>query len=386
MSPDWIPLDHAATTPLAPGVLEAMLPWLVDASGNPSSDHAAGRAARAAVEAARESIAAALGNGPGHLIFTSGATESINLALKGFAAFRPDSQLHFVSSRIEHRATLDALRWLQAQGHRVTWLSPDARGRHSAAQVLDALRPETAMVSLMAVNNEIGTINPVAELAVALRERGVVFHVDATQALPWMALDLSATPIDLLSFSAHKLGGPKGIGALYVSRKPRVPLAPLLHGGGHEAGLRSGTLAVHQIVGFAAACDRLGHLRSVVAPRLTALKARLWEGLAAGIPGLLRNDDPDGAPHILNLSVPGVDGESLRARLPMLLCSSGSACSSATREPSYVLRALGRSDALARASLRLSLGEGNTSGHIEAAIAAITTAVATLRAWAPEVP
>lgn len=378
-----IPLDFAATTPLAPGVLEAMLPWLRDGIGNPSSDHVAGRRARAAVEQARGEVAALLGAEPSQLIWTSGATESINLALKGALAFRGATRAHLISSRIEHRATLDSLRWLEQEGHRVTWLRPTPDGRHPPEQVLAALEPDTLLVSLMWVNNEIGTLNPIAELATALRARGVLFHVDAAQAAAWLPLRLAAHPIDLLSLSAHKLGGPKGIGALYLGDGPRTGLSPLLHGGGQEQGLRSGTLPVHQIVGFGAAAARLCSGLEERALATRQLRDELWQRLHQGLPDLIRNSPEDGAPHILNVSVPGVDGESLRALLPDLLYSSGSACASVHREPSFVLRALGRSDRLAEASLRLSLGERSEAQQIEAAAKRIIETARRLRALAP---
>lgn len=376
-------LDYAATTPLAPGVVDAMLPWLTQADGNPSSSHAAGQQARAAVEVARRQVAALIGADPARLIWTSGATESINLALKGVLAFRGEARAHLISSRIEHRATLETLRWLEQQGHRVTLLRPDRNGRHSVEQVLEALRPDTALVSLMWVNNEIGTVNPIGELAAELRARGVLLHVDAAQAAAWLPIDLGHVPIDLLSLSAHKLGGPKGIGALYLGGEPRLGLTPLLHGGSQEQGLRAGTLPVHQIVGFGAAAARVA-MQTGAAERVRQLREQLWQALQQALPDLIRNSPEDGAPHILNLSVPGVDGESLRALLPDLLFSSGSACASARREPSFVLRALGRSDALAEASLRLSLGEASQPQQMSAAALRIAEAVRWLRARAPD--
>jgi cysteine desulfurase len=379
-----IPLDYAATTPLAPGVLDAMLPWLTEADGNPSASHAAGQRARAAVKAARGQVAALIGAEPARLIWTSGATESINLALKGVLAFRGEARAHLISSRIEHRATLETLRWLEQQGHRLTLLRPDREGRHTVEQVLAALRPDTALVSLMWVNNEIGSLNPIGELAAELRARGVLLHVDAAQAAAWLPIDLGHVPIDLLSLSAHKLGGPKGIGALYLGGEPRLGLTPLLHGGSQEQGLRAGTLPVHQIVGFGAAAARVAVQRTVVAERVRRLRETLYRALQEQLPDLIRNSPEDGAAHILNVSIPGVDGESLRALLPGLLFSSGSACASTRREPSFVLRALGRSDALAEASLRLSLGEASHAGQVEDAAAAIIGAVRALRALGPD--
>ena len=256
-----IPLDHAATTPLAPEALAAMLPWLQTSHDNPASDHAGGRQARAGGETARAQVASLVGAAAADIIWTSGATESINLALKGAFEFRGVARGHIVSSRVEHKATLDTLRWLERQGHRVTLLTPDAGGHVTPEQVLAALTPDTVLVSLMWVNNEIGVVNPIEALAPRLRERGVLFHVDAAQAAAWLPIDLSVLPVDLLSLSAHKLYGPKGIGALYVCRRPRARLAPQIHGGGQEQGMRSGTLPTHQIVGFGAAAARVQRLR-----------------------------------------------------------------------------------------------------------------------------
>ncbi|MEC8850101.1 MAG: aminotransferase class V-fold PLP-dependent enzyme [Pseudomonadota bacterium] len=386
MTADWIALDHAATTPLAPGVFEAMRPWLDNAVGNPASDHRAGRAARAAVEAARAAVARLVGAPADSLIWTSGATESINLAIKGALEFDGRAPAHVISSRIEHRATLDTLRWVAGQGHKVSLLSPDARGTISIEAVLAALTPATRLVSLMWVNNELGTCTDMPALAAALRARGVLLHVDAAQAAGWLPIDLETMPIDLLSLSAHKLGGPKGIGALYVCRRPRVRLSPLLHGGGQEQGMRSGTLATHQIVGFGAAATRRMAQREALAADVLRLRDQLAAQLQAGIPDLLRNSPVSGSPHILNVSVPGVDGESLRASLPDLLFSSGSACSSATREPSFVLRALGHDDPLADASLRLSLGEGSCDAEVQAGAARIIAAATRLRDFAAGLP
>ncbi|NKF24710.1 aminotransferase class V-fold PLP-dependent enzyme [Solimonas marina] len=378
-------LDYAATTPLDPRVRDAMLPWL-DAEthfGNPASDHAMGRSARAAVEQARTEVAALLGCGPDEIVWTSGATESNNLAIKGALEFRGLQGAHLVTSRIEHKAVLDTCRYLETQGLRVTYLTPQADGLIAAEQVLAALRPETAMVSLMWVNNETGAINPVAALASQLRERGVLFHVDAVQAAGKLAIDLAQTPIDLLSVSGHKLYGPKGIGALFVRKRPRARLAPQIHGGGHEQGMRSGTLATQQIVGCGMAFRLAGEAMADEAHRLLALRERLWTALQV-LPRIYRNSPAEaGVPGILNVSFDGAEGESLRAMLPALMVSSGSACSSATREPSYVLRALGRDDELAGSSLRLSMGRFTTSAQVDAAAAQVVEAVTRLRAWSP---
>ncbi len=378
-------LDHAATTPLDARVRAAMLPWLddLDGYGNPASDHAPGLRARRAVEQARAHVAALIGAMPEEMVWTSGATESNNLALKGALEFRGLERAHLITTRIEHKAVLDTCRYLETRGVRVSYLNPDAQGRIAAQAVLDALRPETVLVSLMWVNNETGVINPIEVVAPALRARGVLLHVDAAQAAGRVVIDLATTPVDLLSLSAHKVYGPKGAGALFVRKRPRARLAPQLHGGGHEQGMRSGTLATHQIVGMGEAC-RLARQELVVeGPRLSALRDRLWRHLQA-LPGVHRNGDPSQTvPALLNLSFEGVEGEALRAMLPELAVSSGSACSSATREPSYVLRALGRDDELAGASLRFSLGRSTTADQIDRAAGQVAAAVACLRALSP---
>jgi cysteine desulfurase len=376
-------LDHAATTPLDPLVASAMRPWLEDRFGNASSDHAAGHAARAAVESARASVASLLGADAGEIIFTSGATESNNLAIKGALEFRGLRGAHLVSSRVEHKSVLDTCRHLETQGARVTYALPQADGRVSPQAVLDALMPETALVSLMWVNNETGAINDIASLAPQLRERGVLLHVDAVQAAGKLPIDLAAVPIDLLSVSAHKLHGPQGVGALFVRKRPRARLAPQLHGGGHEQGMRSGTLATHQLAGMGAAFELARESLATEPARLAALREDLWTRLQA-LPRIHRNGSAEhAAPHILNVSFEGVEGESLRARLPDLCVSSGSACSSATRESSYVLRALGRDDELAGSSLRFSFGRTTTATEIVAVAEQVIAAVRFLRALSP---
>ena len=377
-------LDHAATTPLADSVLPAMLPWMGQDAGfaNPASSHAPGRAARAAVERARQQVASLIGAQPAEIIWTSGATESNNLAIKGALEFSALKDAHVLSSRTEHRCVLDTCRWLETRGTRVSYLKPNADGRITVEQVMAALRPETALVSLMWVNNETGAMNYIAAIAPVLRERGIALHVDAAQAVGKIEVGLSQIPIDLLSISAHKLGGPKGVGALFVRKKPRARLAPQMHGGGHEWGMRSGTLATHQIVGLGAACDRLHGRVASLAQALSALRERMYKALGE-LPDVHRNGaQTHVAPHILNLSFEGVDGESLRAGLCDLAVSSGSACSSATAEPSYVLRALGRSDALADASLRFSFGENTSEADIDQAAQRVFEEVRFLRAIA----
>ncbi|ROH89201.1 aminotransferase class V-fold PLP-dependent enzyme [Stagnimonas aquatica] len=371
-------LDHAATTPLAPEAYAAMQPWLQEQYGNPASDHAYGRRAKQAVERARAQVAALLGATAEEILFTSGATESNNLAIKGALEFRGLEDAHLVTARTEHKCVLDSVRYLESRGLRVTWLKPDASGVIPAEAVLAALTPATAMVSLMWVNNELGSVNPVQQLAPLLRERGVLFHVDAVQAAGKLPINLAETPIDLLSVSAHKIYGPKGVGALFVRKRPRARLSPQMHGGGHEQGMRSGTLATHQIVGMGEAFRLAGERQTADAALYAALRDRLWARLSA-LPRVLRNGSAEGAPHILNVSFAGVEGEALRAMLPALMVSSGSACSSATREPSYVLRALGRDDALANASLRFSLGRANSEAEIDQAAAQVIEAVLWLR-------
>ena len=375
-------LDYAATTPLAPEALVAMQPFLTTAFANPASDHAPGRAAKKAVEQARAQVAALIGASAEEIIWTSGATEANNLAIKGALEFRGLDHAHVVTSRTEHKCVLDTCRYLESayatRGLRVSYLRPGADGRIRAQQVLDALTPQTVLVSLMWVSNELGTVNEVETLAPLLRERGVLLHVDAVQAAGKVPIDLSRVPIDLLSLSAHKVYGPKGVGALFVRKRPRARVTPQLHGGGHEQGMRSGTLAPHQCVGmgaaFALAAERQGQDATLIA----ALRDRLWQRLQA-LPRVHRNGGGVLAPHVLNVSFEGVEGEALRAMLPELAVSSGSACSSATREPSYVLRALGRDDALANASLRFSLGRGSTEADIDWAARQVVDAVLWLR-------
>lgn len=379
-------LDHAATTPLDAEVLQAMLPWLQEGYGNPASEHAYGLRARIAVEKARAQVAALIGATPEEIVWTSGATESNNLAIKGALEFRGLRNAHLVTSRIEHKAVLDTCRHLETQGARVTYLKPDSSGRISAEQVLEALAPETALVSLMWVNNEIGTINDIEKLAPILRERGILFHVDAVQAAGKLPIDLAQVPIDLLSVSAHKIYGPKGVGALFVRKRPRARLAPQMHGGGHEQGMRSGTLPTHQIVGLGEAFRRASLSMADDACRLAALRDDLWRRLQV-LPDIhLNGEGAPRAPHILNVSFEGAEGESLRAMLGDIAVSSGSACSSATREPSFVLRALGRDDELAGSSLRFSLGRHTTAKEIEQTAERVIEVVSWLRELSPAAP
>jgi cysteine desulfurase len=376
-------LDNAATAPLDPRVVDAMLPWLRTQYGNASSDHALGRQAREAVEKARAHVAALINAIPEEVIWTSGATEANNLAIKGALEFRALKNPHLVTSRVEHRSVLDTCRYLETRGVRVTYLKPDALGRIAPADVLAAAVPDTALVSLMWVQNEIGTINEIEQIAPALRERGILFHVDAVQAAGKIPIDLQRTPIDLLTVTAHKQHGPKGVGALFVRKKPRARVAPQIHGSGHELGMRSGTLPTHQIVGMGEAYRLARAEMAADDQRIAALRDELWDRLQQ-LPRIHRNGDPHNAvAHILNVSFEGVEGESLRAMLPGIAASSGSACSSATREPSYVLRALGRDDELASASLRFSLGRFTDEAHIRGAASQVIEAVEHLRKLSP---
>ena len=378
-------LDYAATTPLDPVAFEAMLPFLRPDGifGNPASTHGPGFKAKAAVEKARTQVAALIGAQPGEIIFTSGATESNNLAIKGALEFRGLRNAHVITSRTEHKCVLDTCRHLEGQGVRVSYLTPGADGRVSPEQVMEALTPDTALVSLMWVNNEIGVVQDIARLAPMLRDRGVLFHVDAVQAVGKLPVDVEQVPVDLLSMSAHKIYGPKGIGALFVRKRPRARLAPQMHGGGHEQGMRSGTLATHQIVGMGAAFEVARGRLDEDAAHLSALRDRLWTALQ-DLPRIHRNGAAEcAAPHVLNLSFEGVEGESLRASLAGIAVSSGSACSSATAEPSYVLRALGRDDELANASLRFSFGRNTTAEQVDEVAGKVREQVAWLRELSP---
>ena len=367
-------LDYAATTPLDPKVAERMAGCLTldGLFANPASAHAPGRAARAAVEEARAQVAALVNASPLEIVFTSGATEADNLAIKGVAHFERQHGRHIITSRIEHKAVLDACKQLEKEGFEITWLKPDAEGLIPPEAVQAALRSDTILVSIMHANNELGTVNDIGAIGRLLKGHGARFHVDAAQSAGKIPIDLKVLNVDLMSFSAHKVYGPKGIGALYVRREPRVNLEPLIHGGGHERGLRSGTLATHQIVGMGEAFRLAREALPAEAPRLTALREHLWRGLK-GIDGVLLNGHPtQRLPNILNVSFPGVEGESLLYACESLAVSSGSACNSATQEPSYVLRAMGRDDQLAGASLRFSLGRYTTEAEVDEAIATVS--------------
>ncbi|MFT3904753.1 MAG: aminotransferase class V-fold PLP-dependent enzyme [Steroidobacteraceae bacterium] len=384
MSTAPVYLDYAATTPVDPRVAAAMAECLTQQGcfGNAASTHAAGRAARARIEKARQQVAMLLGAAAPELIWTSGATESNNLALLG-AARAARGEKHVITARTEHKAVLDPCKQLEREGVRVTYLDTDAQGLIDPQQVAAALRPQTVLVSIMHANNEIGVLQDIAAIGAQCRAHGVLLHVDASQSVGRVPVDVQALHIDLLSCTAHKLYGPKGVGILYVRDACRARLQPLLFGGGHERGLRSGTLATHQIVGFGLACEIARNEGAADAERVGALRARLWQGLEQ-LPQVLLNGHPERCvAGILNVTFAGVEGESLLFGLPELCVSTGSACNSDRDEPSYVLRALGRDTQQAQSSLRLSLGRFSTAADVDAAVAAISREVRRLRAIAP---
>jgi cysteine desulfurase len=377
-------LDYAATTPVDPRVAQAMIPYLTEHFGNPASrSHAFGWTAEEAVEQARAEVAALVNCEPREVVWTSGATESDNLAIKGAAHFYQARGKHLVTVKTEHKAVLDACRELEREGYEVTYLEPETSGLIDPDQFAAALRPDTCLASVMHVNNEIGVIQDIALLGAICRGRGVLFHVDAAQSVGKVPIDLTRLPVDLMSFSAHKIYGPKGIGALYVRRKPRVRLEAQMHGGGHERGMRSGTLPVHQIVGMGAAYRIARDEMAADNERARALRDRLLRGLLA-IDEVYVNGDLDRrVSQNLNISFNFVEGESLMMAVKELAVSSGSACTSASLEPSYVLRAIGRSDELAHSAIRLSLGRYTTAADIDHAIAIVKQAVQHLRAMSP---
>ena len=373
--------DYQATTPVDRRVLAAMLPYFTEKFGNPgSASHSFGREAEAAVESARARVAGLIGAEAREIVFTSGATESNNLAIKGAARFERSGRRHIVTVATEHKCVLESCRAVEAEGFRVSYLPVEPSGLVSLDRLADVVTPDTLLVTVMAVNNEIGVIQPLAEIGALCRERGVYFHTDAAQAAGKIPLDVEAMAIDLLSISGHKMYGPKGIGALYVRRRPRVRLEPLMSGGGQERGLRSGTLPAPLCVGLGEASRLAVAEMAAEAEWLDGLRRRLHRGLAARLPDLVLNGDAERRiAGNLNLAFPGVDAEALMASLPDLALSSGSACSSAAVEPSYVLRALGLDDALARASLRIGLGRFTEAAEVDYAVEAIAAAVERLR-------
>ncbi|GAA0747224.1 IscS subfamily cysteine desulfurase [Ideonella azotifigens] len=377
-------LDYAATTPVDPRVVHAMVPYLYEQFGNPASrSHAYGWAAEEAVEIAREHVAGLIGADPREIVWTSGATESNNLALKGAARFYQARGKHLITLKTEHKAVLDTMRELERQGFEVSYLDVQPDGLLDIDVLKAALRPDTLLVSVMFVNNEIGVIQDVAAIGALCRSKGVLFHVDAAQASGKVEIDLATLPVDLMSLSAHKTYGPKGIGALYVRRKPRVRIEEQMHGGGHERGMRSGTLATHQIVGMGEAYRLARQSMASENQRIAALRDRLLAG-AREIPEVLVNGSlQQRVPHNLNLSFTFVEGESLLMGMKGIAVSSGSACTSASLEPSYVLRALGLSDEVAHSSIRFSFGRFTTEADIDTALARVKATVARLRELSP---
>jgi len=385
MTPHFpIYMDYSATNPCDPRVVDAMIPWLREHFGNPASrSHAWGWEAEAAVEKARGQVADLVGADPREIVWTSGATESNNLALKGAAHFYKGKGKHIITVKTEHKAVLDTCRELERQGFEVTYLDVQEDGLVDLNRFRDAIRPDTILASVMFVNNEIGVIQDIPALGAICREKGVIFHVDAAQATGRIEVNLADLPVDLMSLTAHKTYGPKGIGALFVRRKPRVRIEAQMHGGGHERGMRSGTLPTHQIVGMGEAYRIAKAEMATENERIRALQQRLLRGLQ-GIEQVFINGSVDKrVPHNLNMSFNFVEGESLIMGIKGLAVSSGSACTSASLEPSYVLRALGRSDELAHSSLRMTIGRWTTEEEIDYAISTIQQNVAKLRDLSP---
>ncbi len=377
-------MDYGATTPVDERVVDAMIPWLRQNFGNPASrSHAWGWQAEEAVEKARRQVADLIGADPREIIWTSGATESDNLALKGAAHFYQGKGRHLITVKTEHKAVLDTMRALEREGFDVTYMDVQEDGLLDIEAFKAALRPDTILASVMLVNNEIGVIQDIEAIGKICRERKIIFHVDAAQATGKVAIDLQTLPVDLMSLASHKTYGPKGIGALYVRRKPRVRLEAQMHGGGHERGLRSGTLPTHQIVGMGEAYRIAREEMARDNERAHALQQRLINGLK-DLPEVFLNGHPtQRVPQNINMSFNFVEGESLMMGIKKLAVSSGSACTSASLEPSYVLRALGRSDELAHSSLRITIGRFTTEEDIDTAIAAIRANVQRLRELSP---
>jgi len=377
-------LDYSATTPVDPRVVDAMVPYLGELYGNPASrSHPYGWTAEDAVETARANVAALIGADPKEIVWTSGATESNNLAIKGAAHFYASKGKHLITLKTEHKAVLDTLRELERTGFDVTYLDPRDDGLLDMDAFKAALRPDTSVVSIMFVNNEIGVIQDVRAIGALCRANGTVFHVDAAQATGKVAINLAELPIDLMSLCAHKTYGPKGIGALYVRRKPRIRLEAQMHGGGHERGFRSGTLPTHQIVGMGEAFRIAREEMGTENERIRMLRDRLWAGLSTMDEVYLNGSLEQRVPHNLNVSFAYVEGESLIMAIKDIAVSSGSACTSASLEPSYVLRALGRSDELAHSSIRFSIGRFTTEEEIDYTIALLQAKVGKLREMSP---
>ncbi|MED5524663.1 IscS subfamily cysteine desulfurase [Gallaecimonas pentaromativorans] len=379
-------LDYAATTPVDPRVAEKMMQYLTMDGyfGNPASrSHRFGWQAEEAVEEARANIADLIGADPREIVFTSGATESDNLAIKGAAHFYQKKGKHIITSKIEHKAVLDTCRQLEREGFEVTYLVPNEDGLHPVEQIEGALRDDTVLVSLMHVNNELGVIQDVAAIGELCRSKGVIFHVDAAQSAGKIPVDLNELKIDLMSLSGHKMYGPKGIGALYVRRKPRIRIEAQTHGGGHERGMRSGTLATHQIVGMGEAARIAKAELAAEGERISALRNKLWEGVKDIEEVHLNGTLDRHVPGIINISFNFVEGESLMMALKDLAVSSGSACTSASLEPSYVLRAIGRNDELAHSSIRFSIGRFTTEEDVDYTISCVKDAIGRLREMSP---
>jgi cysteine desulfurase len=377
-------LDYSATTPVDPRVVEKMVPWLYENFGNPASrSHAIGWEAEDAVERAREEVAKLVNADPREIVWTSGATESDNLAIKGAANFYAERGKHVITVKTEHKAVLDTCRELERQGFEVTYLDVQENGLLDLDVFKAALRPDTVLVSVMMVNNEIGVIQDIAALGEICRQRNIIFHVDAAQATGKVEIDLQKLKVDLMSFSAHKTYGPKGIGALYVRRKPRVRIEAQMHGGGHERGFRSGTLPTHQIVGMGEAFRLAREEMGTENERIRMLRDRLWAGLSEIEEVYLNGDMESRVPHNLNVSFNYVEGESLIMAVKELAVSSGSACTSASLEPSYVLRALGRNDELAHSSIRFTIGRFTTEQEIDFAVDLLKKRVGKLRDMSP---
>ncbi len=377
-------LDYSATTPVDARVAQAMIPYLTERFGNPASrSHAFGWEADDAVENARAQVAALVNCDPKEIVWTSGATESDNLAIKGAAHFYSGKGKHIITVQTEHKAVLDPFRELERQGFEATYLVPEPNGLVDIEKFKAAIRPDTILVSVMQVNNEIGVIQDIEAIGNICREKGIIFHVDAAQATGKVEIDLSRLPVDLMSFSAHKTYGPKGIGALYVRRKPRVRLEAQMHGGGHERGFRSGTLPTHQIVGMGEAFRIAKEEMALENARIRRLRDRLWAGLSEIEEVHLNGDLKQRVPHNLNVSFNYVEGESLIMAVKDIAVSSGSACTSASLEPSYVLRALGRSDELAHSSIRFSIGRTTTEEEIDYTIALLKNKIGKLRELSP---
>ena len=377
-------LDYSATTPVDTRVAQKMIPWLTEHFGNAASrSHAYGWEAEKAVEEARTHVAALVNCDPKEIVWTSGATESINLALKGAAHFYKDKGKHLVTVRTEHKATLDTMRELERDGFEVTYLDVGDDGIVDIDAFKAALRPDTIVVSVMFVNNEIGVVQDIAALGEICRARGIIFHVDAAQASGKVPIDLAALKVDLMSFSAHKTYGPKGVGALFVRRKPRVRIEAQMHGGGHERGMRSGTLATHQIVGMGEAFRIAKAEMAVENERIRKLRDKLWKGLSQIEEVYINGNMTQRVPHNLNASFNFVEGESLIMAIKEIAVSSGSACTSASLEPSYVLRALGRSDELAHSSIRFTIGRFTTEADIDYTIDLLQRKVKKLRELSP---